>query len=262
MSGKTQGRPQRRIDAAAKATFLAGLREGLRREDSAAAAGFSLMGFYNARARDPAFAAGWKAALAMPPAAARRARAYEERGEVRIVGCNRRFLQRRRRLVRFTAERREIYVTRLAETCDSGAAAEAAGVHPATARYHRRIDPDFDSACREALAEGYAFLETEIVRLRLEAQKRLRAAIDRADPAALPALLAEQGAEFDRVMKLLARFDRKPRRPDSRFTPGGRRQAWTFEDSIRELDKALDAFARKTGTPREPMKGEGEGEGE
>jgi hypothetical protein len=152
------------------------------------------------------------------------------------------------------AERREIYVTRLAETCDSGAAAEAAGVHPATARYHRRIDPDFDSACREALVEGYAFLETEIVRLRLEAQKRLRAAIDRADPAALPALLAEQGAEFDRVMKLLARFDRKPRRLER-----GRR-AWTFEDAIRELDKALDAFARKTGTPREPMKGEGEGE--
>jgi hypothetical protein len=52
MRGKRNSR-HRQIDAAAKAAFLAGLREGPRREDAAAAAGFSLMGFYNARARDP-----------------------------------------------------------------------------------------------------------------------------------------------------------------------------------------------------------------
>lgn len=264
MRGRRNSR-YRQIDASAKAAFLAGLREGLRREDAAAAAGFSLMGFYNARARDPEFAAGWKAALALPPAAERRALAYAERGEVRIAPANRRFLQRRRRLVRFDAERREIYVTHLAETCDSVAAAEAAGVHPGTARYHRRMDPVFDAACREALAEGYVFLETEIVRLRLEAQKRLRAAIERADPAAKAALLAEQGVEFDRIMKLLARFDRKPRRPEGNFTPGGRRQAWTFERAIVQLDKALDALALRTGKPREPpddslsLKGRGTG---
>lgn len=251
MSGSIGNKPQRRIDAAAKAAFLAGLRQGLRREDAAVAAGFSLMGFYNARARDPEFAAEWKAALALPPAAERRALAYAERGEVRIAPANRRFLQRRRRLVRFDSERREIYITHLAETCDSVAAAEAAGVHPTTARYHRRMDPDFDAACREALAEGYDFLETEIVRLRIEAQKRLRAAIDRAGAVPPPALLAEQGAEFDRIMKLLDRYDRKPRRPEGNFTPGGRRQAWTFERAIVQLDKALDALALRTGKPRE-----------
>ena len=257
MRGRTNSR-HRQIDAAAKAVFLAGLRDGLRREDAAAAAGFSLTGFYGARCRDPAFAADWKEALALPPAADRRALAYAERGEVRIAPANRRLLQRRRRRnVRFTAERREIYVTCLAETCDSIAAAEAAGVHPATARLHRCQDPDFDSACREALAEGYDFLETEIVRLRLEAQKRLRAALERADPTAAPALLAEQGAEFDRIMKLLDRYDRKPHRPASNFTPGSRHQPWTFEDAIRFLDKKLDAL----GIPRIPFRPE-EGEGE
>jgi len=256
MRGRANSR-HRQIDSGAKAAFLAGLREGLCREDAAAAAGFSLTGFYGARCRDPAFAADWKAALALPPAAGRRASAYAERGEVRTASANRRLFQRRRRRnVRFTAERREIYVTCLAETCDSVAAAEAAGVHPSTARLHRRTDPVFDAACREALAEGYDFLETEIVRLRLAAQKRLRAAIERAAPVPSPALLAEQGAEFDRIMKLLDRFDRKPRRPDSRFTPGGRRQRWTFEDAIRLLDRKLDAL----GVRRPPMPPEGEGE--
>jgi hypothetical protein len=237
----------RLIGPAAKAAFLAGLRDGLCREDSAAAAGFSLTGFYGARRRDPAFAADWQAALALPPAAHRRARAYAERGEVRIASANRRLLQRRRRRhVRFTAERREIYVTRLAESCDSRAAAASAGIHPSTATLHRRTDPVFDSACREALAEGLVFLEAEVVRLRLEAQKRLRSAIARAGPVPPPELLAEAGAEFERIMKLLDRIDRKPRRPQSRFTAGGRNQPWTFDRSIRLLDKTLRALGLRT----------------
>jgi hypothetical protein len=114
MSGteESRGWPPRRIDAAAKAAFLAGLREGLCREDAAVAAGFSLTGFYGARRRDPAFAAERREALAMPPAAERRALAYAGRGEVRIAPANRRLLQRRRRRhVRFDAGRRELYVT-------------------------------------------------------------------------------------------------------------------------------------------------------
>jgi hypothetical protein len=241
MNGKRELplQPQRQIDSGAKAAFLADLREGLCREDAAAAAGFSLTGFYGARRRDPSFGSDWEAALALPPAAERRARAYEERGEVRIASANRRILQRRRRRhVRFTAERRDIYVTRLAETCDSVAAAEAAGIHPSTARLHRRLDPAFDQVCREALAEGYVFLEAEAVRLRLAAQERLRAALDRADPVPSAPLLAEEGAEFDRIMKLLARFDRE-RRSGAVATaaPGARRR--TFDQSLAELEKAL-----------------------
>lgn len=113
MSGKDDSRrPQRLIDAAAKAAFLAGLRRGESREDAAFAAGFSLMGFYGARSRDPAFKAAWTEALAASAAAERRTGAYAERdgrlerGELRICGANRRRYQRRwRRNVRFTAER-------------------------------------------------------------------------------------------------------------------------------------------------------------
>lgn len=249
---------QRRIDAAAKAAFLAGLREGLRREDAAAAAGFSLMGFYNARARDPEFAAAWKDALTLPPAAGRRARAYQERGEVRIAPANRRLFQRRRRRnVRFDSGRREIYIAHFVATGDKVAAAAAAGVSRATVDYHIRKDPVFAEAHREALALCYGRLETEAVRLRLAAQARLRAAIEAAGDSPPLALLEEEGAEFDRIMKLLDRFDRKPRRPDSRFTPGGRRQRWTFEEAIELLDKKLNAL----GVPR-PDRRRRRGEGE
>ncbi len=61
-------------------------------------------------------------------------------------------------------------------------------------------------------------------------------------------------AGFDR-MKLLARWDRKPRRPDSRFTPGGRRQRWTFEEAIVLLDKKLRALGLRTSAPPPDIEG-------
>ena len=56
-------------------------------------------------------------------------------------------------------------------------------------------------------------------------------------------------AEFDHVMKLLARWDRQPRRPDSCFKPDGRRQRWTFDQAITLLDKKLRAMGARTDAP-------------
>ena len=257
MSGKDESRPRQRfIDAAAKAAFLARLRRGESREDAAFAAGFSLMGFYNARARDPAFKAEWTEALATSAAVERRASAYAERGErlergeLRIASANRRVYQRRwRRNVRFTAERQAIFLAHFASTCDTTAAAAAAGVSESTVTYHCRNDPTFAEAYAQALQEGYAFLEAEALRLRLAAQKRLRAAIEAAGDTIPPRLAAEEGAEFDRIMKLLARWDRQPRNVDSRFKPGGRRQRWTFDEAIALLDRKMRALGLRTSAP-------------
>jgi hypothetical protein len=257
MSGNDDSRGgQRRIDATAKAAFLAGLHRGERREDAAFAAGFSLMAFYGARHRDPAFKAEWADALAASAAAERRVRAYAERderlerGEVRIASANRRIYQRRwHRTVRFTAERQAIFLAHFAMTCDTNAAAAAAGVSESTVTYHCRNDPAFAEAYRQALQEGYAFLEAEIVRQRLAAQKKLRAAIEAAGDTVAPHLTRETAAEFERIMKLLARWDRQPRRVDSRFKPGGRRQRWTFDQAIALLDKKLRALGVRTSAP-------------
>jgi hypothetical protein len=251
-------RAQRFIDSAAKAVFLAALRRGARREDAADEAGFSLTGFYGARRRDPAFAAGWAEALEAPPAAGRRVHAYalrdrrraggacpeRGRGEVRIASSNRRVYQRRRRRhVRFDARAQEIFLTHFASNCDTEAAAAAAGVSPSTVSYHVRNDPVFAAAYEEALRKGYVFLEDEMLRQRLAAQKRLRAAIALAGPT--KRLLAEEGAEFDRTMKLLARHDRKPRRPERGFSEGGRRRKMTFDMAMVLLDKRLRGLGLK-----------------
>jgi len=277
MSGKAVSRlVPRRIGAAAKAEFLAGLCRGEPREDAAAAAGFSLTGFYRARRRDPVFAAGWTEALAASAAAERRTCAYAERGErgergeVRIASANRRVYQRRRRRnVRFDAKAQAVYLAHFAVTGDTRASAAAAGVSESTVTLHRRNDRAFAEAHDSALAEAYVWLEAEALRLRLAAQKRLHAAIEAAgDPprdgrgerragrggGGGPAADltpcphcgrtadADADAEFDRIMKLLARWDRKPRRPDSRFKPGGRRQRTTFEEAIMLLARRMEAL--------------------
>ena len=220
--------PPHRIDAAVKAEFLAALRRGERREDAAAALGFSLMGLYGARRRDPAFKAGWIEALAASAAAERLPPPAGEKGELRIACANRRVYQRRwRRNVRFDAARQAIFLAHFAENCDS-----TAGVSVSTITLHCRTDPAFAEAYAQALAEGYAKLEVEIVRQRLAAQKKLRAAIEAAGPAVPRAPRVEEGAEFDRIMKLLARRDRKPRRHERHFKEGGRRQRMTFDTAM------------------------------
>jgi hypothetical protein len=58
-------------------------------------------------------------------------------------------------------------------------------------------------------------------------------------------------------MQLLARWDRKQRRVDSKFTPGGRRQRGEFNDAIAYLDKALRGLGLRSGEEGKEGKGEG-----
>ena len=245
MSGNSDSRaPRPRIDAAAKAAFINALCRGERREDAAKAIGFTLIGLYGAKRRDPAFSAGWSAAMAASAAAERRARTRRRGGsgdgpgEERITANARRPLQRRwMRNVRFDEERRALFFTHFVGSCDTRAAAEAAGVSESTVNYHVRTDPGFEAEFVRALEKGYVFLEAEALRQRLAAQRRLRDLLAEAPPdASVPADLA---AEFERVMKLLARHDRKPRRPDRDLPPGSSRRAWTFENAIALLERRL-----------------------
>lgn len=278
MNGDPDSRDaRRRIGAAAKARFLAALRAGARREDAAEGAGFTLVAFYGARRRDPVFKAGWKEALAAPLADERRARAYAERGEVRIAPANRRPLQRRRRRhVRFDSAAQAVFLAHLAATCDTRASAAAAGVSESAVYLHCRMNPDFSSLCAQAMREGRFFLQAEAVRQRLAAQAILRAAVEKGlnNPlrngegsgakhggevgrAACPTCgqTPDAGAEFDRTMKLFARLDRKPRRAERGFKEGGRRQRWTFDRAIAELDRILRGMGVRGPPPPAPPEG-------
>jgi hypothetical protein len=225
--------------------MLAALREGQRLDEVAAAYGVTLQAFYSARRRDPVFAAAWRDAHALSAEAERRP--AEAGDEARIVPNNRRLLQRRKmRHVRFDARRKGIFLVHFAQSCDLLAAAAAAGVCERTVYNHLHSDPAFAEAFLAALAEGYRWLEAEAVRRRLEAQERLRAAFEEAEAKGAPIPVVEEGVEFNRAMKLLARWDRRDGRLGWREVGHGSRRRGTFDEAIAALDKRM----RDLGLPK------------
>jgi len=244
--GTDSARPGRRlIDVAAKVRFLAALRAGAAREAAAAEAGFPLKSLYGARRRDPLFRLGWLWALELSAADEQAARKSDlELGApgdvpIRIAAQGKRPLQRRRmRWVRFTEKRQQIFLDHFAGSADAHAAAEAAGVCYATVRAHYRKHPEFAALWDEGLRQAVAGLEAEAVRQRLEMQRRLS---DNLEPK------GEMAAEFDRVMKLLARWDRRDGRVGPREVHRGHLKRWSFDEAIEALDRKLRALGLRRG---------------
>jgi hypothetical protein len=244
--------PRRLIDTQAKARFVAALRAGTSREAAAAQAGFPLQSFYGARARDPLFRHAWEWAMdlhawyertgaATPPA--------DDGVPVRIAPQGNRPLQRRRMSwVKFNEARQQLFLDRFAGTADAGAAAAHAGVSAATVDAHRRKNPDFAAAWREALDHAVTLLEAEAVRQRLDAQRRLT---ENLHPT------GELTTEFERVMKLLARWDRRSGPAGPRPRSPVESQAWTFDEAIAALDKRLRSLGLRSDVVP-PRNGEGD----
>ena len=219
MGGKRECRKQRVIDWEAKGAFVEALLQGESLEEAAAKAGFSLEGMYGARRKDPAFRAVWEQALAGSARA------------VRIAGNNGRCAQlRKMRNVRFGNDRKQTFLDRFAGTCDAGAAAAVAGIDISTVYKHRAKDPAFAALFDEALAHGYVRLEAEALRQRIEAQRRLSDGL-------LPD--GEIAEEFDRVLKLLQRWDRRGGRIGVRPAEPHGRHAWSFDEAIELLATKL-----------------------
>jgi hypothetical protein len=218
------------IEAEARDAFLAGLRAGVRQEDAARAAGWSMSSFYKLRRADRAFAAAWAEAHAFSAEEERR-----DGGTVRYAANNGRRIQRRKmRHVLFDEERQQCFLGHFAGTCDTREAAAVAGVDESTVYKHRLRNPDFAALWNEALDQGYARLEAEALRQRLEAQRRLSEGL-------LPT--GEIAQEFERVMKLLARWDRgRGEPPGPRRISHGKQAGSTFEEAIEALDKKLRAL--------------------
>jgi hypothetical protein len=245
MSGNIQAGPSERrlIGEAAKSAFLESLRSGAGREEAAAAGGFPLASFYNVRARDPVFRMGWQWALDLAAIDQRGGelarRAAQGEPDDRIAPTRGRLLQRQRMgWVKFTAGRQQIYLDHFAGTADCEAAAAAAGVSTATVRAHARKHPEFAAAEKEALHLAYAALEAEAVRQRLEAQRRLSEDL---------APTGELAQEFERVMKLLARYDRRDGRIGPREVGPGQEQVCGWDEAIETLARKLRALGVRRG---------------
>jgi hypothetical protein len=242
--GSDSGRPERRrVDTAAKAAFLAAIRDGAPRDEAAERAGFTSEAFYYQRKRDPVFRLAWIFARDLSAADERSAAATAtltyEAGQVRIVPNANRILQRRpvRRRI-FDERRKRLFLDHFAGTADLEESAAVAGVAKSTVVQHRLKDPDFAAACEAALAIGYALLEGEAVRQRLEAQQKLREGL---------CPTGEIAQEFERVMRLLARYERKGGRIGFREVAAGQERRWTFDEAIDWLDRKLQALGVRRG---------------
>jgi hypothetical protein len=243
MDGDSDSEPRRLIDGEAKTRFLEALRCGVGREEAAATAGFPLKSLYNVRARDSVFRLAWEWALDLACIDERggelsRRAAEGEPGD-RIAPKRGRLLQRQKaRWVKFTDKRQQIYLDHFAGTADAEAAAAAAGVTTHTVNAHARKHPEFAAVEKEALHMAYARLEAEAVRQRLEAQRRLSENLEPTGELAL---------EFERVMKLLARYDRRDGRIGAREVGPGHERVSSFDEAIETLDRKLRALGVRRG---------------
>jgi hypothetical protein len=159
------------------------------------------------------------------------------------------------RHVRFDERRRGVFLVHFAGSGDAIAAAAAAGVCERTVYNHRRLDPAFAAAFQAALEESMPGLEAEAVRERLEAQQRLRAAIDQAESGGAPFPTGQQAVEFERTMKLLTYWQRKGGRIGRPKV--GRPPSMSFDDAMIALEKRL----RNLGIPVVVPPPEGDGAG-
>lgn len=83
----------------------------------------------------------------------------------------------------FSKRRKEAFLAHFAATCNAKASAREAGVAFSTVYAHRRSDPEFRAAWEEALDQGYARIEAELVR-RSSASLCVEADEEAADAAA------------------------------------------------------------------------------
>lgn len=210
------------IDDEAMGIFIAAIRRGAALEDAARAAGFTLGGFWKVRKRDPAFDEAVEEAMEMSNAP-------------RYVapGNGRRWQLKRPRRLRFVEWRREVFLAHFALTCDETAAAAAAGVSTSTVCRHRQRDPDFAEAHQRTLELAYPRLEAEALRQRLEAQRKLREDI-------LP--VGEIVIEFERILKLLDRYERRNGKIGVRGIAHGRQKGMSFDEAMALLDRRLKAL--------------------
>ena len=242
---------------AEKAAFVGALREGASREEAAAAAGRTWRAFYHQRRRDPLFDFAYRWAMELNAADERR-RAGElaagcstgpdagaDQG-MTIAPANKRRLQKSKRRVQFTDARKRIFLDHFAGTGDAFAAAAAAGVSYSTVFEHRRKDPVFAAGWDEALAQAYAMLEVEAVRQRLEAQRQLREGL---------CPTGEVAKEFERVLQLMARYERKNGRIGMREARPGHQRRMSFEEAFAELDRRLRSFGVRQGVLAPPEEG-------
>ncbi|MGN6622070.1 MAG: hypothetical protein ACTHKR_13545 [Sphingomonas sp.] len=157
-----------------------------------------------------------------------------------IGGSNRRTCQKRKaRSDGWTKAKRALFLDTFAATCNTALSAKTCGMTDHSVRVLKRRDPHFAILYEEALQEGYARIEAELVARALGEQ---RGDENPTEDDRTPI----EPAEFDPQMAIkvmqLRRAEAKARSEDRR----GRIFVWaTEEETDAALDKKLTAIERR-----------------
>lgn len=142
----------------------------------------------------------------------------------------------------WSPESERAFLDELAVTSSVALAAKATGFVPATAYYHRRIDPLFSRAWDEAKAEGVARVEMELVRAAREALTGEKRPPNEADKDwRLPPISFDQAIAVVRLFHGRDSADGVPNGPRAR-----RHWHWTPLDPA----KAREAILRQVAAVR------------
>lgn len=142
----------RRMTPADEAAVVMALARGATIREAAAGVGFAARTLLRRRRACALFGASWEWAVA------------ESAKPLLIAPGPGGRWQAKRRRVRFTRERKTVFLEYLVATCNVQAARQAAGICSWTAYHHRRTDPVFGLGWEEALEVGSAMLAAEAER--------------------------------------------------------------------------------------------------
>lgn len=189
-------RPLTRSQALENEAFLRALRRTGNVREAARAVGAHRAKFTRRRARHPAFAAAWDAALAIADAALVRQESGTARAEPRVTRTASGRLQLRRaqpgRLDRAAEQR---FLAALSATANIRLSAAAAGFRHGAFYQRRRGDAGFAREWRLALAQGYDQLEQALIAGTLPDAFR-DDAWQHNDPPAIPPMTANQALQL------------------------------------------------------------------
>ena len=199
--------PPRKPDTAELQTaFLTALRRGALVAAAALEAKVAIATLYYWRGRDPLFAMAWESAAAL---------SAEAPG----------------RRLRFDARRRGLFLTAFERSCNLSDACARTGIDPTTVYRLICRDPEFERDCRAALERGGAALELALAARRAEEARAMRGY------EIVPR--GTMTTDFEQIMTLLARYERRDGSIGPRFVRHGRQQRWSFDDAIELLGRKL-----------------------
>lgn len=157
-------RPFTRRQALQNQAFLDALRRTGNVREAARELGVHRSTFTKRRAKDPAFATQWDAALAVASAALRAAEPMQVPGEPRVTRVRSGHLQlRRAQPRRLTRAAEQAFLAALSATANIRLSAAAAGFSHSAFYARRKTSPAFRREMRLALEQGYEQLEIALL---------------------------------------------------------------------------------------------------